>query len=183
MRTDWNFGHLPEVLEGLRDMMENESDGEVKYTEINFTELSAGHSRHSAAVGFAQLLQLQTWNFVKLNQENNGDIIVSPGPRFDEDVLDHPQDNTLDHHLDNKFQLLVPGVDGALHKNMLVGKTFVIAGKFPEVGGGDGNAVGHANIKAMIESFGGKVNKKFSTKTSKFTTLTLNLHPMFISNN
>ena len=66
------------------------------------------------------------------------------------------------------FTVLVPQVDGAVDDNFLKGKTFVLAGNFPEVGGGDENAVGHANIKAMIQSFGGKVITRFSKNTSKF---------------
>ena len=73
------------------------------------------------------------------------------------------------------FTVLVPGVDGALGDDFLKGKTFVLAGNFPEVGGGDENAIGHANIKAMIQSFGGKVITRFSKNTSKFTPLILHI--------
>lgn len=59
------------------------------------------------------------------------------------------------------------GVNIAMEKDILKGKTFVISGVFPQVGGGDKNVVGHARIKEMIESFGGRVIKRFSKKTSK----------------
>lgn len=65
------------------------------------------------------------------------------------------------------FTVLVPGVDGALNEKTLAGKTFVISGCFPEVGGGDADAVGVANAKTMIESFGGKVITRFSKNTSE----------------
>ena len=42
-------------------------------------------------------------------------------------------------------------------------KTFVVTGHFPEVG--------EANVKAMIETFGGKAITRFSKKTSKYTFL------------
>lgn len=59
--------------------------------------------------------------------------------------------------------ILVPGVDGAVSDNFLDGKTFVLTGIFPEVGGGDGHAV----VKALVESFGGKAITRFSKTTSK----------------
>ena len=60
--------------------------------------------------------------------------------------------------------MLKPGLHGAVNEKILAGKTFVIAGYFPEVGGGDSTAPGVANIKIMIESFGGKANTRFSKK-------------------
>ena len=67
------------------------------------------------------------------------------------------------------FTVLAPGVDGALaNDELLKGQTFVISGTFPEVGGGDEDAVGVAIIKAMIESYGGKVISRFSKNTSEY---------------
>lgn len=60
--------------------------------------------------------------------------------------------------------ILVPGVDGAVGDNFLDGKTFVLTGTFPEVGGGDG----HTIVKALVESFGGKAITRFSKTTSKY---------------
>ena len=68
------------------------------------------------------------------------------------------------------FRVLVPGVDGASAGDALAGQSFVIAGTFPEAGGGDADAVGVANVKAMIQSFGGGVITRFSKKSSEFTT-------------
>ena len=38
------------------------------------------------------------------------------------------------------FNMLKPGLHGAVNEKILAGKTFVIAGYFPEVGGGDSTA-------------------------------------------
>jgi len=65
------------------------------------------------------------------------------------------------------FTVLVPGVDGAIDdEKLLRGKTFLISGMFPEVGGRDGDVMGVGNIKAMIQSFGGKVITRFSKNTN-----------------
>jgi hypothetical protein len=66
------------------------------------------------------------------------------------------------------FRVLVPGVDGARADNALVGQSFVIAGTFPEAGNPD--EVGVANVKAMIQSFGGDVITRFSKKSSECNT-------------
>ncbi|KAL7543506.1 hypothetical protein ACHAWF_007412, partial [Thalassiosira exigua] len=65
------------------------------------------------------------------------------------------------------FAVLVPGVDGVVgDAKFLRGKTFLLSGTFPEAGGGGGaDAAGAANVKAMIESFGGRVASRFSKKT------------------
>ena len=62
-----------------------------------------------------------------------------------------------------RFIMPVPGEDG--DANVLRGKTCVMTGVFPEVGGGAGLNLGKARIKAMIESFGGKVTSSISGKT------------------
>jgi len=48
---------------------------------------------------------------------------------------------------------------------MLSGKRFVLTGVFPEVGGGCGLSMGKEKVKAMIESFGGRVTSAVSGKT------------------
>ena len=47
----------------------------------------------------------------------------------------------------------------------LEGKTIVLTGRFPEVGGGFGLQQGKAGTKEMIESFGGRVTSAVSGKT------------------
>jgi NAD-dependent DNA ligase len=71
------------------------------------------------------------------------------------------------------FQTPVPGVHGAHGDDFLKGKTFVITGTFPEAGESDAGAEGVTIIKAMIQSFGGKVITKFSTKTSEYRNFEL----------
>ena len=66
---------------------------------------------------------------------------------------------------DGRFVMPVPGVGLARH-NALTGKTVVLTGIFPEVGGGAGLELGKARVKKMIESFGGKVTSAVSGKTS-----------------
>jgi NAD-dependent DNA ligase len=57
-----------------------------------------------------------------------------------------------------------PGRDGAL-ANSLAGKTFVLTGLFPEVGGGAGLSLGKERVKSMIADFGGRVTSAISGKT------------------
>jgi hypothetical protein len=68
----------------------------------------------------------------------------------------------------DSFRVLVPGVDGARTADCLVGKSFVIAGTFPEAGNSD--ELGVSNVKAMIQSFGGDVITRFSKKSSECNT-------------
>jgi hypothetical protein len=64
-----------------------------------------------------------------------------------------------------QFEIPRPGKDGAI-PNILKGKTIVMTGIFPEIGGGDGLSLGKARARAMIESFGGRVTSAVSGKTS-----------------
>ena len=57
-----------------------------------------------------------------------------------------------------------PGRDGAI-KHSLAGKTCVMTGVFPELGGGAGLNLGKDRCKAMIESFGGRVTSAVSGQT------------------
>lgn len=63
-----------------------------------------------------------------------------------------------------QFKLLTPGVDGAI-EHRLKEKRFVVTGVFPELGGGFGLNLGRDRLKAMIESFDGKVTSSISGKT------------------
>lgn len=56
-----------------------------------------------------------------------------------------------------KFVPPRPGVNGAV-ANVLDGKRFVMTGVFPELGGGAGLNLGKDRMKALIESFGGKIH-------------------------
>lgn len=63
-----------------------------------------------------------------------------------------------------QFIIPVPGKGGAPSAS-LAGKSFVITGTFPEVGGGAGFKVGKERVRKMIESFGGKVSSSISGRT------------------
>ena len=62
------------------------------------------------------------------------------------------------------FSMPRPGLDGAVGGS-LKGKTFVMTGIFPEVGGGAGLDLGKARVRSMIEAFGGRVTSSVSGKT------------------
>ena len=49
--------------------------------------------------------------------------------------------------------------------NVLAGKTVVLTGVFPQLGGGQGLDLGKGRARAMIESFGGRVTSAVSGKT------------------
>ena len=61
---------------------------------------------------------------------------------------------------------IVPRPDtGLAVANMLAGKTVVLTGVFPQLGGGQGLDLGKGRARAMIESFGGRVTGAVSGKT------------------
>ena len=61
---------------------------------------------------------------------------------------------------------VVPRPDtGLAVANMLAGKTVVLTGVFPQLGGGQGLDLGKGRARAMIESFGGRVTSAVSGKT------------------
>lgn len=61
------------------------SVGEPKTTELSYTKLSRGVDRRTAAGVFLELLQLKTWDYIELNQnESYGDIRISAGIKFSE---------------------------------------------------------------------------------------------------
>ena len=63
-------------------------------------------------------------------------------------------------------------MDGAVDdESFLKGKTFVMTGVFPEVGGGDDDSLGVENLKSMIETFGGKVITRYSKNTSELSSV------------
>lgn len=62
------------------------------------------------------------------------------------------------------FIIPVPGKRGA-KRHALDGKRVVLTGVFPEVGGGAGLRRGKDRVKAMVESFGGRVTSRISGLT------------------
>ena len=70
------------------EIMDAEGDNEgpkKKPTQLSYDKLSNGCSRRTAAGVFFELLQLKTWDFIELEQdESYGDIVVTAGSRFKE---------------------------------------------------------------------------------------------------
>jgi len=62
-----------------------------------------------------------------------------------------------------KYVIPQPGRDGPA--NSMAGKTFVMTGIFPEIGGGGGLDLGKDRVKEMITAFGGKVTSAISGRT------------------
>jgi len=88
--SKWH-NHTVKVLSMLKNQMSNgeeedDEDGAApKGTELSYDKLSTGCSRHTAASVFFELLQLKTWDFIELGQqESYGDIQITPGLRFNE---------------------------------------------------------------------------------------------------
>ena len=62
-------------------------DAEGMEPHLSYNGLTEGCNRRTAVNVYFELLQLKTWDFIELNQdEPYGDIIVSPGPKFDDEV-------------------------------------------------------------------------------------------------
>jgi cohesin complex subunit SCC1 len=78
--------HTVKVLAMLKRNMAatDETDG-VK--QLSYDKLSYGISRRTACSVFFELLQLKTWDFIELDQEESyGDIKITPGIRFTEEA-------------------------------------------------------------------------------------------------
>jgi len=53
---------------------------------LSFDQLSTGCSRRTAAGVFFELLQLKTWDFIDLEQDQSyGDVSITMGARYVED--------------------------------------------------------------------------------------------------
>mmetsp|Transcript_13473 Transcript_13473/g.16454 ORF Transcript_13473/g.16454 Transcript_13473/m.16454 type:complete len:636 (-) Transcript_13473:299-2206(-) len=65
-----------------------------------------------------------------------------------------------------RFVVPKPGENGASGASVFSGKTFVLTGLFPEVGGGFGLSMGKDKVKSMVQSFGGRVTGSISGKTN-----------------
>ena len=75
-------GGIPDEEEEAKDYDEEKPE---KPTELYFNAMSKNCSRRTAAGVFFELLQLKTWDFVELDQdEPYGDFAISAGSRFQE---------------------------------------------------------------------------------------------------
>jgi hypothetical protein len=63
-----------------------------------------------------------------------------------------------------KFVIPVPGENGCI-PGILGGKTIVMTGLFPEIGGGSGLSLGKERLKGILQGFGAKVTSAISGKT------------------
>jgi len=78
--------HTVKVLTMLqRNMANGNEESEDKPNQLSYNDLSTGCSRRTAAGVFFEMLQLKTWDFVELEQEESyGDITLTPGIKFHE---------------------------------------------------------------------------------------------------
>jgi len=78
--------HTVMVLGMLKkNMTDEETEDDTKARELSYDKLSYGTSRRTACGVFFELLQLKTWDFIDLNQEESySDIKIAPGVRFSE---------------------------------------------------------------------------------------------------
>lgn len=81
--------HTVKVLTMLQNNMAsgqgNVKEGQQKSTQLSFDNLSYGVSRRTACGVFFELLQLKTWDYIDLDQdESYADIKITPAVRFDE---------------------------------------------------------------------------------------------------
>jgi len=90
-------------------------------------------------------------------------VLAEPNSKEPDDNEEVPPNKIV--KTKQRFTIPRPGVDGAIDANALDGKRFVLTGLFPEVGGGTGLNMGKDKVKAMIESFGGRVTSAVSGKT------------------
>jgi len=86
--TKWHK-HTVKVLSLIKNQMVHRMDIKESKTdvvsELSYNSISQGCSRRTAAGVFFELLQLKTWDFIELDQEESyGDIKITPGIRFEE---------------------------------------------------------------------------------------------------
>ena len=72
---------------GKKEGDESAEGEEKKPSELSYQSLSYGCTRRTAATVFLELLQLKTWDYVELDQDDSfGDITILPGAKFDDEV-------------------------------------------------------------------------------------------------
>jgi cohesin complex subunit SCC1 len=71
----------------MADPNSKDDENEDKPSVIVFDDLSKDCSRRNAAAVFFELLQLKTWDYVELGQEESyGTIKIAPGAKFSEEA-------------------------------------------------------------------------------------------------
>mmetsp|Transcript_20086 Transcript_20086/g.24860 ORF Transcript_20086/g.24860 Transcript_20086/m.24860 type:complete len:477 (+) Transcript_20086:73-1503(+) len=132
---------------------------------------------HVVLSGFAQLPPDARHSLVQhvMNKENwarerKSKAKIESQPSVEEKEQDPSSPAKFETHMvaapqTNKYQMPIPGIDGA-QPNILAGKTIVITGTFPELGGGAGLNLGKDKAKALCERFGARVTGSVSGKTN-----------------
>jgi cohesin complex subunit SCC1 len=76
--------HTVKVLQMLQRTM-SDNDEKEQQQQVSYDALSKNCSRRTAASVFFELLQLKTWDFIEIDQQDPyGDIEISAGLRFQE---------------------------------------------------------------------------------------------------
>lgn len=122
------------------------------------------------------VMDKQHWTFGGLKEKIRKRGTRTQAPNEDEDgpVKESSTESSGPQNADPNLSLVVAKKERAKFvipvpksndKQLLKGKTFVITGVFPEIGGGEGLQLGKERTKKMITSFGGKVTSSVSGKT------------------
>jgi cohesin complex subunit SCC1 len=79
------FKHLKKCMRDPNQ--ETDEEGEELPSHVEFHQITKNvNSRRNAACVFFEVLQLKTWDFIEVDQqEPYGEITISPGVRFSED--------------------------------------------------------------------------------------------------
>lgn len=99
--------------------------------------------------------------------EDSNEVASSSKPNVSNEVAGSSKPDVsnelVKRRVAGNFIVPIPGTDGS--RDALSGKTFVLTGVFPEIGGGSGLNLGKDRLKSMIMQFGGKVTGSVSGKT------------------
>lgn len=75
--SKWH-AHTVKVLEIIKRNLEDQES-------MSYQSLTKGCSRRTASGFFFELLQLKTWDYIEVGQDDSyGDVMITPGPRFNE---------------------------------------------------------------------------------------------------
>jgi hypothetical protein len=116
-------------------------------TNKNYWETKQGPKDHPVQVNNGNIDN-------KENNLNTGNVKVSLSPEF---------------RFKERYRFSIPRAKRRKF-NCLRGKTFVLNGVFPEVGGGTRSLLGKEKLKCILESFGGAVSSTLTSLTSYLVT-------------
>lgn len=92
-KTKWHK-HTMQVFSLLKSRMssgnatqDDDAEATEKPSQLSYKVLSHGCTRRTASTVFLELLQLKTWDYVELDQDETfGEITILPGTKFDDEV-------------------------------------------------------------------------------------------------